>query len=296
MNFLYTLAGLRSPAGEIFFQTVTLLAEELFAVAVICWFYWCANKQLAYTLGFSFFTSGLLIQGMKITFRIPRPWILDPQFQPVASAVPAATGYSFPSGHTQSITALFGTLWISTDKRIFKIFCTLIIVAVAFSRMYLGCHTPKDVVVSLLLSFSCALLTYHFFHHRELSRRNSFFLSAVMLFFSLALSFYAVILLKRDIIELHYAQDCLKSSGTGAAFSLGYYIERTYLHFVIPENSCKKILRFLIGIAAAAFLLLGLKTILGTSLCASFFRYFLTVLWIAVLYPYLFSKIPVPKR
>ena len=107
MEFLQFLAQYRTPAGNILFQGITYLAQEIFVVAVICWMYWCSNKRFAYSLGFTYFTSGLLIQGFKITFRIPRPWVLNPDFHAVPSALPGATGYSFPSGHTQSITALF---------------------------------------------------------------------------------------------------------------------------------------------------------------------------------------------
>ena len=41
-------------------------------------------------------------QFLKILCRVPRPWVLDPGFTIVESARAAATGYSFPSGHTQN--------------------------------------------------------------------------------------------------------------------------------------------------------------------------------------------------
>ena len=153
MEFLHFLSQFRTDGGDILFQLITYTAQELFVVGIICWLFWCSNKRLAYTLGFSYFTSGLLVQGLKITFRIPRPWILDSSFQPVASAVPGATGYSFPSGHTQSITALFGTAALHFRKHLHQILCFVVIFLVGFSRMYLGCHTPKDVIVSFSLSF-----------------------------------------------------------------------------------------------------------------------------------------------
>ena len=110
MELLHILAQYRTPLGNSIVQGITYLAQETVVIVIICWLYWCSNKKLAYTLGFSYFTSGLLVQGLKITFRVPRPWILDSAFEPVVSAVPDATSYSFPSGHTQSMTALMGTL------------------------------------------------------------------------------------------------------------------------------------------------------------------------------------------
>lgn len=289
MNFLYTLAQLRTPGGEIFFQAITLLAQELFAVAVICWLYWCSNKKLAYTVGFSYFSSGLLVQGLKITFRIPRPWVLDSQFQPVASAVSGATGYSFPSGHTQSATALFGSLTIHSKKQVSRILFSILILAIAFSRMYLGCHTLKDVLVALLISFGCVLLIDYIVNRKEFFSNKPFLLSAVMFFLSIVVILYAIILLKKNIIELHYAQTCIKSSGACMAFALGYYIERTYINFSMPKNFLGKILRFVIGLSIAALILYGLKFILEASLLTSFIRYFLTVLWLTAIYPYFFK-------
>ena len=76
MTFLWFLSDLRTPTGDFFFQQITYLGQEIFVVAVICWLYWCVSKKSAYILGFSYFLSGLLIQALKITFRVPRPWTL----------------------------------------------------------------------------------------------------------------------------------------------------------------------------------------------------------------------------
>ena len=101
MTFLWMLEGIRTPFLDRFMQFVTYFGQELIIIAVICALYWCADKRFAYLLGFTYFTAGLCVQTLKITFRIPRPWILDPEFKAVESALPGATGYSFPSGHTQ---------------------------------------------------------------------------------------------------------------------------------------------------------------------------------------------------
>lgn len=83
MNFLWFLEGIRTPAGNEFFQFVTCFGQEPFLLAIICCFYWCFNKTFACQLGLTYFSSGLLVQSMKITFQVPRPWILDPDFTPV---------------------------------------------------------------------------------------------------------------------------------------------------------------------------------------------------------------------
>lgn len=290
MEFLHFLSQFRTDGGDIFFQLVTYTAQELFVVGIICWLFWCSNKRLAYTLGFSYFTSGLLVQGLKITFRIPRPWILDSSFQPVASAVPGATGYSFPSGHTQSITALFGTAALHVGKRLYQVLCFVVIFLVGFSRMYLGCHTPKDVIVSFVLSFLCVVFCYHYIYRKKSFERAPGKVAVIMLLISLALSLYSVFLEKTGHIELIYATDCLKAGGAGAAFALGYYLEQRFIRFALPKNTKQKILRLIFGLLGALIILEGIKPLIGTSLPASFLRYFLAVFWILAVYPFLFSK------
>lgn len=290
MDFLRFLAPLRSDSGVLFFQGVTYLAQELVVIAIICWLFWCSNKKLAYTLGFSYFLSGLLVQGLKITFRIPRPWVLDPDFKAVESAIPGATGYSFPSGHTQSATSLFGTLGFYFKKNAAKAVCFLLIVLVGFSRMYLGCHTPKDVLVSFVLSILCSLLCYFLLYKKESLKGHEGVASLFMAAVCMLLTAYALWLYHGQVIDLSYAQDCVKASGAGLAFSIGYYVEQRHIRFSVPDSASAKIIRLVVGLVVAVVLQEGLKPLIGESLPASFVRYFLVVGWILIIYPFLFSR------
>ena len=245
MSFLWFLSDLRTPAGDFFFQQITYLGQEIFVVAVICWLYWCVSKKSAYILGFSYFLSGLLIQALKITFRVPRPWKLDSSFKAVESALPEATGYSFPSGHTQSITALFGTLALSARKKWQTVLCFVIIFLVGFSRMYLGVHTPLDVSVSFALSLLSAILCWYIFNKKEFIWTKPFILALILGICSLLLCAYSLALYSSGTINVDYSMDCLKASGAGCAFAIGYYVETTRIRFEIADTWKKRILMLL---------------------------------------------------
>lgn len=295
MDFLRLIADLRTPAGIFFFQGITYLAQELLVVAFICWFFWCGNKKLAYQMGFSYFLSGLTIQGLKITFRVPRPWVLDPSFQPVQSAIPGATGYSFPSGHTQSGTAFFSTLAFNTKKKKLRLLCGLGFLLIGFSRMYLGVHTPADVLTSMVITFFLTSLICYFWKYFESDTNRDLLVSVVFSLVTIILLIYDIYLVQTGVLSIDNAMDCCKACGAGLAFSIGFYIERRYLNFAPPATMRGKLIRFLAGLAVAAVFEFGLKAILPSRMFTAYLRYFLIVFWIIVIYPLIFIRFPFQK-
>ena len=93
----------------------------------------------------------LLVWSLKAIVQRPRPVLPDP--------LATATSFSFPSGHVTMATAVWGALALviarrSTDRRSgVAAFATagLLVVIVAFTRMYLGVHFLSDVVAGALL-------------------------------------------------------------------------------------------------------------------------------------------------
>ena len=148
--FLYLLEGIRNPFLDFFFSLITHLGSELVFMVLAVAIYWCVSKQQGLFLLSVGCLGTTINQALKITFRIPRPWVRDPNFTIVEAARADATGYSFPSGHTQSAFGVFGCLVRDAKRRTFAVIYITIAVLVGFSRMYLGVHTPADVGVSVL--------------------------------------------------------------------------------------------------------------------------------------------------
>ena len=194
MTFLWMLEGIRTPLLNQIMQMITNCGQELIIILVICILYWCVDKRFAYLLGFTYFTAGLCVQTLKIVFRIPRPWILDPDFKAVESAIPGATGYSFPSGHTQNATCLFFPLALKVRKFWIKGLCMLAFLLIAFSRMYLGCHTPADVFVSMALSLLFSWLIWHYQDFILDNEKHRKLIAIILIIISASVVAYALIL------------------------------------------------------------------------------------------------------
>ena len=291
MDFLRLLEGIRNPVLDSFFQWITYFGQEICILAVICLFYWCLDKNFAYRLGFIYFSAGLCIQTLKITFRIPRPWILDPEFHPVASAVPAATGYSFPSGHTQGGTCLFAPLALRSRKFWQKCLCILMFLAIGFSRMYLGVHTPKDVLTAMTVSLFFTAIIWKFGDSLLEENRYTKMISVILLILSFLTAFYALVLFRQNIIEVKYAADCCKAAGAGLGFAAGFYLERTYLNFCSRCRNVSHLLqRMTVGLLLTLVLKLTLKFFLGDTLFMELLQYFFVVLFVMYGYPFLFTK------
>lgn len=152
MSVLYWFESIRNPVLDVFFGLVTRLGEETVIVVLALLFLWCIDKYEGYYLLSVGFAGMLVSQFMKILCRIPRPWVKDPSFTFVESAREAATGYSFPSGHSQNAVGALGSVAAWQKEKWLRIPLIVLAVLVPISRMYLGVHTPADVLVGSLIS------------------------------------------------------------------------------------------------------------------------------------------------
>ena len=121
IEYLLYLQQFRETVGSILtplMNAVTKLSAGFLPIAMMCMIYWAfdrkAGRKILAGLGGGLFINGFL----KLTFCVYRPWIRDTRILPYGDSKTAATGYSFPSGHTTRATAMFGGsgLWFMEKK------------------------------------------------------------------------------------------------------------------------------------------------------------------------------------
>ena len=132
MELLYRLQSIRTPFGDGFFSIITHLGEETLFIVFGLLVFWCLDKWEGYYLLTTGLTGTVINQGLKLWFRVPRPWVRDPEFPIVEAARAEATGYSFPSGHTQSSVGIFGALARWNKPRWLRILCVCLCLGVSF--------------------------------------------------------------------------------------------------------------------------------------------------------------------
>lgn len=296
MEFLRFLESLRTPFLNVFFSIVTYLGSD--TVFIICglFIFWCVNKKW----GFRYFVIGLtgsiLNQFLKAVFLVPRPWIKDTNFTIVESARAGATGYSFPSGHTQSAVCLFGTLMAWMKNRWISILCIAAILLAAFSRMYLGVHTPLDVGASLITGIGTVALFIWLFDKYDHNRRGKIIIGLAALLFGVLLVLYLYLAPVREANVAQFDTDGKKSAciilGSILGFLVAWWIDDRYMHFDVHALWWAQALKLILGIGLILGVRIGFKpllnAVLGESALTDGIRYFLMSLTGGVLWPLTF--------
>ena len=181
MKVLYWLESIRAPWLDAVMLAISQLGGEILFMAIVIALFWCMDKRKGYYLMTVGFFGIVANQFLKLVFRVSRPWIRDPEFTIVEGARAGATGYSFPSGHTQNAAAVLGCPARMARKKGLKITLWVLYALVGISRMYLGVHTPYDVGVGVVMGLVLVFGLYPFFSEKNYKPQRMYVLLGVML-------------------------------------------------------------------------------------------------------------------
>lgn len=297
MEFLKFLEGLRNPIMDSFFSIITHLGEETVFILVGLIFFWCIDKKKGYYILSVGFAGTVINQFLKLLFRIPRPWVRDESFTIVESARAEATGYSFPSGHTQSALGVFGSI-ARIDRRVWvRIICIAVCVLVPLSRMWLGVHTPADVGVSILVALVLVFALYPIVNKAMETKTGMRILFASMLVLSAA--FLAFVLLFKFPADAdaeniaHGISNAYKIAGCVLGLWLAYELDERFIHFETTAVWWVQIIKLAAGLIPLLAIKSGLKAPLlalcGGNDIANGLRYFLITAFAGCVWPLTFK-------
>lgn len=296
MEVLKLLEGWRTPLGDVFFSMITHLGEETIFIVVGLLFFWCVDKKKGYFILSVGFLGTVINQFLKLWFRIPRPWVRDTDFTIVESARVEATGYSFPSGHTQSSVGVFGSIARVQKQVIVRALCVAVCVLVPLSRMYLGVHTPTDVGVSLLVAVVLIFVLYPAVEWAMSSPKNMrVYLLSLTLLACAFLVFVHVYPFPADIDTDNLAsgiKNAYKILGCILGLWLAYEIDERFVHFETKGVWWVQLLKLVPGFLLLLAIKSGLKaplySLLNGSYLADGIRYFIIAAFAAGVWPMTF--------
>ena len=295
MEFLYLLEKIRLPGLNELMLAVTELGGELpFLVAALIVF-WCVDKRQGYYVLSVGFLGTLTNQFMKLWFRIPRPWVLDPEFTILEQAREAAAGYSFPSGHTQNSVGTFGALAVANKNKWVRGICFALVVLVPFSRMYVGVHTPADVLVAAAMAIVFLVVLHPVIYKND--GKNIPVLLAVMTLLAVAFLLFVELYPFPMDIDLHNLESGVKNAYTLLGSLVGliivYLVDQKYLHFDTKAVWWAQVLKVAFGLLVVLAVKSGMKTPLevlcGGHMIARGLRYFLIVIVAGIVWPLTFK-------
>lgn len=282
LEFLKWLEGLRTSFLNVFFEGITMLGEETLIILLVVALWFAVDKKLAQQVFFVTATS-LSVNGIIKNFaQVPRPFTKGIS----CVRVDTATGYSFPSGHTQGFATWSSFFAIKVKKIWLSVLVGVLITLVAVSRLYLGAHYPSDVIVAVVLGVSLSAFGNYLFV--KVKDTKKLYLGT----FLIMTPFIAYFLYVADPLFA----DLFKTFGMIGGMVVVSFLDEKTEPLSYEVAWWKKVIRIVLGVVIAVALKEVIKRmnvfeVMPISLFIDAIRYFVVVMAVGVLCPLLFKKI-----
>lgn len=262
IQYLLWLQEIRNATGGTFDEFFNALSK--FAVDILPFLpmvvFWGIDKYWGYIFMTTHCVGEVLNGLIKLTVCAYRPWIRSDLIEPAGDSKVAATGYSFPSGHTMVGTAMYGTVfaWQKDKRKWLACTCVVLILLTGFSRNFLGVHTPQDVAVGMTESILLIIVINKLAGKVAGNEKLQDILTAVgLIVIVIAIAYIQLKPYPMDydasgallVDPQKMMNDSFKACGAFLGFLVGGYIDRHYIHYEIPVGS--KNLPMLVCVGAA---------------------------------------------
>ena len=296
IQFLLWFQKIREACGptvEMLVNGVSMLST--IAVFVLFLVYWCMDRKTG-RFGLLCFSVGqFLNQTCKAIFCVPRPWIRNTDIHPSPQAIESASGYSFPSGHSQTAMSSYGALSVKgTSSTLIRVILLVCILLVGLSRNYLGVHTPQDVLFGFGMGILSIVIVAYIQKHKE----KLYGFRTVIVGICIVVVATAYVILKQypgSVVQaVLMKEDAMKAYGFMAGTIVSaYYMQK--ISFTTDHLSIKqRVLRAVIGSVMIAPVYFGADAVLVLFLpmeAALWICTFASAVTGMLLVPYVFEKV-----
>ena len=261
INILLGLQDFRNGAGAFladFLLKMTYFGELNTVLVIMAVIYWCVSKDVGTYLLMGWSGNRILNGALKVTVCAYRPWIRDARIIPYGNSINTATSYSFPSGHTMNASTVFGGGAVRKDlPGMLRAALGVMVVLVAFSRIYLGVHTPQDILVGAVCGTLVMWLTLKLMQWVKAHPEKDVLILCVGIALAICVAVYAGVkpypeLLDAEgklVVDGHkMANDTFKGVGWCSAFLVGWILERRLVSFSTDIPMVKRISRLAVGL------------------------------------------------
>lgn len=278
--------------SDFLMEAITFFGEQIVIVAILAFFYFIYDKKIGKKFAYIIFTSTNLNGVVKGLVARTRPFIYDPTLD--SARIETATGYSFPSGHTQNSFTVYFSIAHQFKKKYIWFICVVISILIALSRIILGVHYPTDVIAGaffgLLSAFGASYI------HDRFAKTYKSELLVYLCTFACFIPFN-FIFFREKFTDIEIYKDFYKAFAMFAGFMFAFIIDEKYINFDNNVPLKTKLFR-LLG-AGISYLLInfGLKLILPSdNIFSVIFRYFLITFVTLGLYPLIFKNLLFKKK
>ena len=240
-----------------FLSKMTFLGELYTAPVIMAVVYWCVSKDFGTYLLLGWSGNRIVNGALKVTACAYRPWIHDARIVPYGNSINTATGYSFPSGHSMNAATVFGGGVVRRElPRALRVTLALIVVLVAFSRIYLGVHTPQDVLVGMAAGLAVMWATARLMRWLEEHPEKDVLVAVIGLGIAVLVALYAGFKSYPEDYDaagnllvdgMKMANDTFKCVGWCAAILLGWILERRFVKFTTDVPLPIRLTRLAVG-------------------------------------------------
>ena len=307
ISILLALQELRNGAGSFladFMLKMTYFGELNVVIVIMAVVYWCVSREYGTFLLMGWSGNRLVNGFLKITVCAYRPWIRDSRIIPYGDSMTTATGYSFPSGHTTNSAAVFGGQVVRKDMPVLlRVVSAVFVALVAFSRIFLGVHTPQDILVGAGAGLLVMWLTYKLVQWIGDDRKKDIVVLVLGIALAVALAVYAKVKPypedydaagKLIVDGAKMANDTFKAVGYCSGFLIGWFLERRFVRFSTDIPLKQRAARVMLGLLGYYVLTLILFTLIKmwvSGPAVTVVTCFLQVFYVTFLFPWIMKCI-----